>query len=1141
MVFVNEIQVQVSQNDTLDTLVAKVAAATDTLPEYLYLPFKPTDSEMIRNPSLRIQAIDIVSKAKDASSDIDFSSFFEYTRDKWNIGKDDILKIWLAYNEAIKNPMFTGIVQLQIESEYGPQYFDFDIGDFIEGGIDPYISHMNTRINSNKRIVARSQAQRNEFDALPVTGSTRLEIDKMTIRYKTDITDKSVYAILDSMILSDHVPFAVAPPFYKFVEAFVPDESWYIGDENKITTRVILPTGNLLLVIVYQENNTTYITIQRSMDDPSSEEYVLDKIGQVIPGFAVVDRQVDMISGIFYLPNTKFEKSTFVDMVFNNTMLSTYLNTDQSIKVTKNKTGVFVTFEDKAVPGSKLTANITPQVASSTDQDIQDYIRSGVLVVGNSYTKVNVVRAATVGAVEHFQTIFGKLMSVYTSSYQEVVNYYRKYIPDFPPSPREKMIVERDIRLKDIVPDLFLPGYRRNCIKAPVIITEEQSTQYDDSVVMRFPRNEEEGPVHVYTCEHDTHPYPGLRVNKLANADKYPLIPCCFKDDQNLKVNSRYKEYFHGGDNVRERKGQQRLGITRKLAPPEEYYELPEQLEAIFSAVDSTSKYLRMGVSQNQNSFLHCVANAMDKAGPSSDADPLIRDMRGDLASRVPPQVSKQELYDMTEDQIAEMSRDESVYLDPRLFVRLVEEYFDCNIYVFYTAKDSQDIGMLIPRHKDTYYRFEPKQASPTVVLYAHHGVTSDRAIFEQCEVIVRYNSLQRTDEKTTTSGVAVELNKIFTDINQTHDGKRMVLQRPRQVPPVFGQQWIDGNGKCRALGVGTIKAVLSEPFPPFALPIITSNEITNVETTISFAEINGLSVLSQVVNNDTVKGILCKIPSLNTKGLIRTTPHQVLPGITVNKRVHIPSHGLDSSLEYSFLKKWSVRYQQCFMHYYSQYAHESQKIISPESLRDFVEERVVVRPITEYKPFSESFSASQNVYLDGNAFVVDSQETLKRLLYGMSQEMSLHSDTISNYHELSLIPNFYSASDDFSPLQKQIVLQSIASVQLYRQSLLSPDKTVDTVLPDATSPYYLKTQLILDNNICIVHPANSLAQAMAKYRALTWSSGVNSTISFTVYLYNSKTNVTSRQLGERTSRQGYILSFKNNDSVQFAVLFPFF
>ena len=159
------------------------------------------------------------------------------------------------------------------------------------------------------------------------------------------------------------------------------------------------------------------------------------------------------------------------------------------------------------------------------------------------------------------------------------------------------------------------------------------------------------------------------------------------------------------------------------------------------------------GVHRNKNSFISVIMEALndetailDIEGEDARDDALMEE-RISLATKTTVPLCRQELYDATIDEIISLLKDKKesesetelpseqyVYFDPKLFIHLLEDRFECNIFLF--SKQIMEGEMVLPRHLQAYYKHRNKKRC--IYVYEHMGSESDHAKYPQCELIVK-------------------------------------------------------------------------------------------------------------------------------------------------------------------------------------------------------------------------------------------------------------------------------------------------------------------------------------------------------------------------------------------------------------------
>lgn len=315
---------------------------------------------------------------------------------------------------------------------------------------------------------------------------------------------------------------------------------------------------------------------------------------------------------------------------------------------------------------------------------------------------------------------------------------------------------------KKKAPDLIVKNYFRDiceCKVLPLIIDQDEVEDWENNLiidkdgnkikrtVMQFPPPRPSGiddqPKHLIVCPDDQNPYPGLRENKV-DKKGYPYLPCCYKTDNISQENSTYNQFYNvKEDNQKIGRGKYIQTTIRPLSSGA-LGDIPKSLITFFekemdkSEIDeeSTKKnYIRFGVPRSSSSLLHCLLIAVkdQKYLTSEDKENYTQNIRKKLLSSniIHPLVSKQELYDFTENQIISRILNVELFLDPQLYYRILEEYFKVNIFVLKLSEDN-DLSLEIPRFKSTHIRV-PNDRQCVLIMKHSKISTFD---YPQCELI---------------------------------------------------------------------------------------------------------------------------------------------------------------------------------------------------------------------------------------------------------------------------------------------------------------------------------------------------------------------------------------------------------------------
>jgi hypothetical protein len=188
-----------------------------------------------------IKVVDMLRKIrKNAAKSTDFENFLE-SLDKEKKGlevKEDILFVWLAYNEQLEK--LAGYTSAILETAAEPlvknKYFGSkeEFVQFWENKRNILKKELAIRIDQNKRESQKQSSLYQKFseiaDGLVYTD---FKIERTVLRFSLKTTDITLLELFNYLKLNSNVPFAVCQKYYKILKDFIPPEEWGAQDGGK--------------------------------------------------------------------------------------------------------------------------------------------------------------------------------------------------------------------------------------------------------------------------------------------------------------------------------------------------------------------------------------------------------------------------------------------------------------------------------------------------------------------------------------------------------------------------------------------------------------------------------------------------------------------------------------------------------------------------------------------------------------------------------------------------------------------------------------------------------------------------------------------------------------------------------------------
>ena len=1195
MVRVNGKKFMVYDLDNLETFKTRLAISMGTLPEYLFFPLGVSYNDIIQKKgNIVVQDIlaEIKKSAKENSNLIDLiDSIKTRLGSKYNI-RDRVVQVWIGYNKKLaKNVQKQGDFALEKLSKdivdkkvyiTGSQFRrEWKDGDIFKRRLQ---SDLDMRRERGQQMLAMFEMYRNIDES---SAYTELQVEYTRFIITLGIHDMSLLELFNAVILNESVPFATTNNFYKILKDFIPPDEWSETSEDtmiiKVNQKKYLTSSkasNYADALVKVDENgtvTSEVTINTYKGNVSRDVFIqrsLDIFSIGDESIKVQNMEEGKVVGIFYYPMLTLDKYVFADLVMNNDIFSNLISIDDHERTTKKKPGLYIHFYHPST--GYITATITEKKMIKGDAMMKNE-DPDLFPEGESFIRVRISSAENTKYVGTFQEMFGKLLALYDAEYNEIVDIYRKYINDFGTVEVDEEIYEKELRNVDIAPDIFVTNYTRNCKpdRMPTIVREEDAIQAesDGKSVMKFPRDVPEDPnafkfpmdgedQQYYVCNNEKYKFMGLKINKLKNSDTYPYVPCCFLVDQRNKPN--YLHYFTGTPGEKNKDKKQPVIITDKFLTHEQFGRLPTNIESLFTLINPDDKYeeVRKGMIQvgrktkmrNEHSFLDCVMEALDdetnilSVTDPSEREAILIDTRNKLATEDLAPLCRQEMYDYTVEEIMEKLRDSSVYLDPKLFVHLLEEYFECNIFLF--TKKILEGEMVLPRHVQGYYK--NRNRGRCIYIYEHMGSESDHATYPQCELIVRYDTRTGETSYSFSYEEAINVRKIFSQLRKSYALDNIIKEGyfPISSSTVILSQWIDSYGKARMINVkfaGETVSLVISPMQPIRTKEAKTSDVYRIDVNIATKLANYLkmNIDSQTVLGGRLKEINGIVGNISVSIPINDTePLDNIPEKQYG--LSYPDEKSSSLEQYNRNKKIARYVVEYMLWVYSHYLHDNGiEYITDESIGDFANKYFKIIPSYDYGYIAKTFSTGSSV-MDNQQIVVQSEEMLKRLVYVLRLLSERNSDGVFQYYKNKVIQNYYEDVTDFRNFPNQVILYGEESIE----KLIS-ENNIKYVLHDEIKigsyvPYFFSNELV-DNKLYLAQNTTTLGKASDI--AKSWfrdgyNTGIHADedtpVSFTLYSYVHRGNITPFKInGKDFIHPVKILGYKIDDHPFYTTLLP--
>jgi predicted outer membrane protein len=632
--------------DTINSVVERLSALMNTLPEYLYIPveensrlflerLRTKDTAVVRDllKQMKTQQLSELSSLVDILKGPNAPNFL--VKKKLDIILD-VISPSIAYSKDLSVLPEDEIAPLLLRVKHS---LDDSVGNVL-------IEQMWERKKSIKeditRGIARNKALVEESGELireKPLNHTKFKQDDIALRYVFNMKDLTLLEIFDKIVLTPRIPFTSSNDLYKILRDFTPDPDWISTHEGAIYFKIrktlpSLPPEYINAVLTVEgepgEEKGILTTDLFELKKGASEETVIRDLREIFhPRIALREKGVIIEEkGVFqyYLGESPITEWVFSDLIMNDPLFNQYLAIDEfntvNRQLKRKGSTIFIHFFG-TTPDQNVKANLT--IYQVRDDDTH-----GQWKIGSYYLKVKVVRVENNDSLKRFTLVFGKLLSLYYKKAPGIIKVYRDLLGDeFPP--KYQALMERPtgkktrIPLSKIAPDVFVSGYPTDCQHPPLIITSEEAkiAREKGQNVMLYPKTPDEGfPQRYYVCDPlSAYPYPGLQSNRLSNNNIVPFLPCCFKSQQDFGFKGQegrdtktYGHYFYGRPMLdRSGTAQPQLLVRDVFTNPPETAKLPPELDEMLNLVvyRQNWSFIRGGVFDSRSSFIECVLEAL--------------------------------------------------------------------------------------------------------------------------------------------------------------------------------------------------------------------------------------------------------------------------------------------------------------------------------------------------------------------------------------------------------------------------------------------------------------------------------------------------------------------------------------------------
>lgn len=1106
------VTIDVYPNDNLDSVKMRIAAKIKNVPRYILYPTFDL-AKAKEDGTLTIEVVDLIRMFIDqknyprfidivsqkeineliAQNDLDkvkdVARLFIYFRVRVNsqspIPENDFSTYKDEVLVAFKLPADTKIFESIFFSEFVKSRKEF-------------LSNLKSEIKRNRIQNEKNLDTFTSEEKIECVPYLPYEPENFNFTFETDLTNVPIEAVFDRIVLNKDCPFARYKNYYKIMKDFDLKTLPYFTNmkmaEQKLKdTELDLTKYNMIQIFLFQEklylkieNGSLIIRLEvQQRSSKLTNEAVINACKKLLPSlqFEVVFEREHSTIGDYLIPKQKLDPEIFSYLVMNNPHFSKYMYIDESSLATKMVEGIHCFYKTRTT-NEKVKLVVTPRIVQQYDSTTRGK-DPDLFPKGSSYITIR-VKTNNLSAVLDFQKFFCRALSIYNTESPKIIEFYKKFIPDFPKAGKElKKLVVKEKPVTKILKDIFIKVYNRTCSKKKqvrLIDYEEAQTLLPLKKAIRFPDNDEEG--RYYACR-DKNLFPNFQT---ISGSKYPVVPCCKETPLEELGMLSLKESRDCLD-LPDIKAKQTAILTTKASVSYNNVGMLKPFEDIAYIFSLNAKpghhFLRLGMDRTKYSFLQCVLEAIRLVrypNGGKTCKNRLEELKSEIVriSNTQTKVKhintgKQSFRTESIEEISVQMRNETDYFSPQKYLDILESVYDCKIFVF-----TQD-NIIIPEHVQNYILNGNLRRKKTVFILEHLGTPGENLLYPQCELIIQSSifdltkPVQKTFLMEEDPIVPIVFN-LFDNIRLSYSVSKNAIYYDFEdvlLRNVSGQ-FFNGYGKTSGVlldfskdeklkEVPELFLYTERPMPPLAV-----EQVKHYDGKVTFNQIKDFIALFPEVKlllNSNGQLKMVKVTSdLNNTYFIPLEPSSDDALISLPKQVTTFSlpRGRSDFMKFNFNKRVAAYLGEYAKFLLSKWAKDRNlQYISDKDIIEFVKSKIKLDTAYKYTDLPSQFGVDNEGFVQDAKIIVNSEELLTRLVY----YLRLEKDRIASYAELKIIPVTFDDILDFQVYDNQILLQNAKLVIDFISNTLSMLQLSNKVLTKLEEKPYIFQNDLVDRN----------------------------------------------------------------------------
>lgn len=960
MVYVNGIDIPSFPEETSDEFRNRVAVTFDTLPNLM---------SVIKDDN--VYFMEKLIKETRLSSFTEFFKWVSKTYDFPVLNVKTVIELWIYYRKEGQEQEFLEFdalnkeLKLELDFLKIPSLRQFNPNEFNKNRkafdkdfkLQKEELKKNVQKNDKIYVVIESTKEQNYTD---------FKKQRYQVYFLTTLKDLSLDYIFSTIVCNPVIPFCTFKQICKLYKKQQHDFS-----QESFNDRILIKINikNDVFVDSFLFIEAGLLKVEISIDSAYPFEFKehIKNLFDIPVEFGKDFNEHD-IYGVVLFPQQQVNKYLFSDLIMNYPIVSKFLCVDESVKASTKKSGLLVKYKGGDLKGVNIDAscNLICKRVVENDSELKGLDRK-LFPIGSYYIRARISKFKDMKKIDTFISLISKFLTIYHTHENAILDAYKAFLGKSFKLDDEGLDEQEEETIETLVPSLFVSKYRKACVEErhPVILNESEKDAFQEyKDYIRFPK-EASPEQYCYRCKSKEYPFIGLMPNNtLSNRDLFEYIPCCYSSRKNN--NNNIDVYYFDKEKETEKKQQGIISTVHHLLDRDHYGELPTNIDTLLTTLYKDDIYLfyRMGVSKSKHSFLECVLKAtFEKKRPVKSYE-----------------IASQENPDLTLEEMKEMFTDETIYMNPRRWIRLLEHIYQCHIKVFSRMYKNENAELVVPYHKGPYLQYKTEYDRTLYILENQDS----RTLEIRCELI----AMKEND-----TYLYLFDSNVSISPTQFYLGDKKIIIKHRPYPPstiTYKCQILDSFKKTQCLVTTNDVYLLCDPIPPLDLPI-------DEKTTVFESKLENVEALIGKIDQTT-----------GTISFGMFTIHL--------KKNHKEKKDLST---FEMNKKIAKILGEFFIYMFSIYLQTPSKLSMIHKIKLFVDEHVTICK-TSFKLISSSIidmdiMEKSGYFIDGK-IMVTSQDLLQRLVCLLCLRINNNLNEVKAYYMQQEFSHFYESIADYTP-----------------------------------------------------------------------------------------------------------------------------